>query len=145
MREEFHEDFASDKLDPLNGDVGHSPTDFDWNGMFERLGELENPLSERDYASMAQVLRLVFRWCLDHPTQPDSVALIGQRLLALVQVSSPGLLSGSQRDLALRFGVQRKVMQRQIGYARNDFGLPKPKTKRGHGQPKLPACGPLPS
>jgi hypothetical protein len=114
MKEEFREGYDSPHKDPLDGEIGHSATGFDWDDLFRRLGEGDCPLDERDYVAMGQALRRIFGWILEWPANSNrglTITRIGRRTLALIWTVSPDLLNCSLRRLAARAGCLRQSLQ----------------------------------
>lgn len=80
--------------------------DFDWDGLFERMGEkddrLKLKLKHKDRAEMAQALARIFDWILRLDTSSRLVPrIVGLRFIALAWVMNPELFEGASiRKLA---------------------------------------------
>jgi len=106
MKPEFHEDFSSDKLDPLAKPMQE---DFNWNELYERLGE---PTDEPEIGNRhAEVVRALIDWLVGFDfRRPNAVAHAGLRLFALTWVTDPARFDGiSGSELAETLGVARKA------------------------------------
>jgi hypothetical protein len=111
VKEEFHEDMLSDERDPIDA----NGQGFDWQQLYQRLGE-DASSAENDRKLAEAVVRLleVLVSKTDKPMHPQSVGL---RVIALAWVLNPGYFDGSPslRELAERCRVKPATLGRFTG------------------------------
>lgn len=124
MKPEFHEDYQSPHVDPLDGRV----LDFDWPQL-ERLLEEVEPTDARtpDISLLGEVLCRLFGW-LTHGKKLPSEGLdrlIGRRAIAMIWVIRPDLIEGtpSLATLAKQLGETRAGLSWHASDFTRVFGL----------------------
>jgi hypothetical protein len=106
MKPEFHEDYSTDKLDPLY----ETTVDFDLAEVERRLGEASDTVP--DYAELAKVVHRLLKWVAAIDLgKPNAEAVVGRRFLAMAWVTNPELFEGSPSasKLAESLGIKRKA------------------------------------
>jgi hypothetical protein len=106
MKPQFHEDYSTDKLDPLY----ETTVDFDMAEVERRLGETSD--MGPDYDALGKIVRRLFKWATAVEIgKPNAEAMVGRRFLAMVWVTNPGLFEGSPSasKLAECLGIKRKA------------------------------------
>jgi hypothetical protein len=87
----FNENIVSPKRDPLAPDLHR---DFDWNGLYESLGENEEERSTNSN-QLIQGLKRIVEWVLDtRLTDRHAEMVIARRFIALAWVINPDYLEG---------------------------------------------------
>lgn len=103
---EFYKDYHSEQQhDPL---AGATQVDFNWNELYERLGE---PTDEQIQDERAVFVRNLIDWMLEFDFRlPSALNHAGLRLFALMWVVDPARFDGiSGSKLAETLGVTRKA------------------------------------
>lgn len=103
---EFHEDYISEKINPLYD----STIDFDMAEVERRLGEAGD--NEPDYDELAKVVQRLLKWVTAVELgKPNAEATVGRRFLAMAWVTNPALFEGSPSaaKLAECLGIKRKA------------------------------------
>ena len=106
MKPQFHEDYSTDKIDPL---YDHT-VDFDLAEVERRLGEA--PDEGLDYHELGKVIQRLFQWVSAVELgKPNVEAMVGRRFLAMAWVTNPGLFQGSPSasKLAQSLGIKRRA------------------------------------
>jgi hypothetical protein len=110
MKPQFHEDYTTDKLDPLAPPMQE---DFDWDELYERFGELsDRQKHDEQMERINEFVRKLFQWVVAIDlNRPNSQMLIGRRFIALAWVLNPALFEGSPSasKLAESLGITRKA------------------------------------
>ena len=123
MKPEFKEDTVSEQADPVEARV----IDFDWNTLYERLGE---QAPQPDHQKLALALRRILQWAVrvDYdlvlsPITPD--VAVGRRMIALAWVTNPALFpdSPSLRQLSRRLGLSAPLLAALTGEVCREFGI----------------------
>lgn len=119
MKEEFDEAMLSEDLDSIDS----LSQGFDWQALYERLGEdAQNGDLDREVAEA--VVRLIEKLVSnqDRPMYPQAVGL---RLIGLAWVLNPAYFEGSPslRDLAARCKVKPSTLARFTGEASRLIGF----------------------
>lgn len=98
MKAEFHEDFANPNVDPLAAKCA----EFDWESVFDALGEDTAEVEPSDYRAMSHAMRAIFAWILkSDENESVSEKVISRRLLALAMKIDPRLIAESSKFAAL--------------------------------------------
>ena len=110
MKPEFYENFISKKLDPLAASLQE---DFNWDALFERLGEpTDAEARDREMQLAAEFVRKVCHWVLSvELRQPDARRHVGERFAAFAWVTNPAFFEGapSASQVAELLGIRRKA------------------------------------
>ncbi|HVU07829.1 MAG TPA: hypothetical protein VHG89_04720 [Verrucomicrobiae bacterium] len=126
MKPSFHEDYVSDKLDPLATPMHE---DFNWNELYQRLGEPTDQQLQDE--KIAEFIRKLFEWVTAIDLRKEnSQTLIGRRFIALAWVFNPALFedSPSASKLAETLRITRKAdLWKLTGEVTRHFGI----TNRG--------------
>lgn len=94
--------------------------EFDWECLRRHLGEANEEMSARDYATLADVLGELLRWIV----KGDNLKMIGRRSIALAWVVNPDIFQGkSAARLAKAFHFPKLSMHIATADARRAFGV----------------------
>ena len=116
----FIEDYANPDVDPL----ANQAADFPWGDVYQRLGEAESRLDERDRSELHSALRAILRFIVDGVGKGrDSDRVAGRRVLALVWAVDQSLIDNSPSLTALGklFQCHKVVMSIHSASARRSF------------------------
>ena len=104
----FHEDFASEHVDPLSD----KHQDFDFDAVCRALGEVQGvELAEETREQLRQCLAAIFGFLVDvNLDRPNVDTYIGRRAIAMAWVVKPALFGGaSQTQIAALIGASNKM------------------------------------
>lgn len=129
MKPQFHDDYIATNLDPLASPM---QVDFDWNELYERLGEAsEQQEHDEEMERINEFVRKLFEWVIAIDlNNPNAQVIVGRRFIALAWVLNPALFenSPSASKLADMLGIKRKAdLWTLTGAASTHFGI----TNRG--------------
>lgn len=122
MKPEFHEDYLNAKASP----VSEPCTDFDWQSVYEALGEVREDLDERDYGTLAAALQEVLKWLVRGDLKhPNFDRMIGRRAIGLTWVLCPSYFAGSPSltKIALSLGITPAALSAHSTSATKAFGV----------------------
>lgn len=124
MKPEFHEDYRSPHVDPLDGRV----LDFDWPQLEQLLQEAEQADARApDISLLGEVLCRLFGWLTHGKKLPAEGLdrLIGRRAIAMIWVIRPDLIEGtpSLATLAKQLGETRAGLSWHAADFTRVFGL----------------------
>lgn len=123
MKPEFHEQFLSSALDPVDG----RREDFDWKALERLLGEdAQVAETKPDFALLAETLNRLFAYLLDGRAASQHMdRTIGRRVIAMIWVVRPDIIEGSPSlaRIARTLGQSRAALSRQAAQFTRSFGL----------------------
>lgn len=108
-------DFAEDRVADCSDPVDAASQNFDWQRLYERLGEdAGSPDQDQRLAEAVTRLLQMLVPCSERQIRPDSVGL---RVIALAWVLNPAYFGGSPslRELAGRCGITQSALARHTG------------------------------
>src|SRR5437879_4548850 len=115
--------------------------DFDWEGLYETLGEFEAKADREESKLLNDTLKRIMDWVFTTPTKPKRPAeMFGKRLVALAWVIDPerfgkdaslthvgrsigvhkAVMSELTAEFSKRFGVRNKHQQHGWNYKPNE-------------------------
>lgn len=120
MKPEFHDDFVSDKVDPTTEPY----SDFDWDELYQRLGEATDGKFETE-VNLSLTVRYILRWVFSTNLKSNrALHLILRRLIALGWVTNPWFFDGkSISAIAAELGLPKQLMSRCAAAASRKFGI----------------------
>jgi hypothetical protein len=123
VKPEFHEEFQSPCLDPVDG----RREEFDWAGLSELLGE-SRPIAESapDFALLGETLNRIFAYLLNGRAASRHLdRTIGRRVIAMIWVVRPDLIEGtpSLARIARQLGETRAGLSKQACEFSRLFGV----------------------
>jgi len=82
--------------------------EFDWEGLYQALGESEAELTSGEYEKLGSALITILTWAV----KTNSLKVVGRRIVALLWVCDPGLFDGtpSAAQLAKKFRVHKAML-----------------------------------
>lgn len=119
-REVFNEQKISGNLDPLDA----NQADFNWKGLYERLGEEEPDSGE--YARLTSAVGVIIRWLLEGRNwrNRNYARTVALRLTALAWTISPSYLDArSVAEIAKRIGVSPSALSKKCTDFRRAFSI----------------------
>jgi hypothetical protein len=123
MKEPFHDDYQSEKLDPLDG---HGAVEFDWQQVSTLLDEAEPNEVERDYDALAIALKRILLWLIKGDLrQPHCELVIARRVIALAWSIDPAYFKAtpSLSQVARHLGMSVQKLSRYTADVRRQFGI----------------------
>jgi hypothetical protein len=118
----FHDDYRNPQQDPLNNQT----TDFDWDRLYELLGEAEQEVEERDYDKLTFAIRRLLEFMLaDDLRHPKAERNIVRRVVALAWTLNPGYFEGSPSltEVAHMMGLNKVTLSEHTAEVRRVFGV----------------------
>jgi hypothetical protein len=118
MTGDFHEDFVSEKIDPL----ADTHADFPFDEIDSEIAGLD----EENRAKLCQAYRRIFQWFCNINLKSDTApVMISRRVLALAWVLDPSLIEGSPSaaELARKIGCPRTKFHGLTGSVVRKFGI----------------------
>ena len=126
---EFYDDLQADNIEPLS----QAHYDFDWEGLYARLGEAQSE-SGADWTTFSACLLKLLKWCVraDKGTG-DPVQRAGRRVIAMAWVIRPNLFDGtpSCRKLSAALGKSRDFISAPAAEFTRKFGVRSPAQQHG--------------
>ena len=112
MTPSYNDGYLADDRDPV--DAGSQ--EFEWDALYERLGERSEDASS-DPRQAEAIRRLLSQLLVDAMARRINPKTLGLRLVATAWVVDPGLFEGSPslRTLAARCGVTPSALARHTG------------------------------
>jgi hypothetical protein len=134
----FRESYLNPEQDTLDG----KSAEFDWDALYELLGESQQELSAHDYDALSFAFKRVLEWVLSVDLgRPGFESVIARRALALAWTMNPAFFedSPSLSKIAERIGTHKVSLSSYAASASRTFGV----RNRGqrHGWNFKPANG----
>jgi hypothetical protein len=121
----------TDDIRESNDSLDGRHQDFDWEGLYELLGETQRELSLIDYDMQAIALKRILAWVLAGNTN----SMVGRRAKALAWVLNPAMFQGSpsMSALARSMDVHKACFSELTSEASRVFGITNRAQSHGAG------------
>lgn len=120
MKSDFHEDFQSERADPLDA----QSMEFDFDAL--DVGIERADLSDSEHYRLGVAIRAVVEWLIGtNRIKPRSDKLIGRRAIALAWALNPALIedSPSLSEIARRLKCNKVALSLHSADAHRKFGI----------------------